>query len=148
MYRSLLAFLLALTMSMVAVPVFAQEGDLLQADQAAPSAASAQAAAADDSDEIDLGIEEVGDILKLSDEDPRVIATRIINGALGFLAIITVLMILFGGFQFLLSGGQEDKTAAAGATIRNAIIGLIIILSSWAAVHYILEQLVAVTTAS
>lgn len=41
----------------------------------------------------------------------------------GFLSVV---FIFFGGFSFILSGGQEDKIKQAVGTIRYAIIGLIV----------------------
>jgi hypothetical protein len=143
--RTLLALpLLLLATLVVSTPAWAQESNLIQEESGAqPTSQLEQGVGSDD---IDVGIDEISAVLKLSDEDPRTIAVRLINAALGFLATITVIMLLWGGFQFLLSGGQEDKTERAGATIRNALIGLVIILSSWGAVRYILQQLVDVTT--
>lgn len=144
MYYAALVPLFLLATFVVSTPVFAQEA--ASAEAPAPAATPAPATEGSRASGLDMGLDAISDILKLSDEDPRAIAARLINVALGFLGILTLLMIVWGGIQFMLSGGQEERTARAGATIKSAIIGLIIILSSWAAVQYILEQFVAVTT--
>ncbi|MBD3251896.1 hypothetical protein GF380_05615 [Candidatus Uhrbacteria bacterium] len=90
--------------------------------------------------EVDLGIFAISDILKLGEGDPREIVVRLINVALEFIGIITLVMILWGGFQFLFSMGNDEKMKQAGRTIRNAIIGLIIVLSSWAIVRFVLTE--------
>jgi Type IV secretion system pilin len=41
---------------------------------------------------------------------------------------ISVLFLVYGGFQYILSGGDEAKTKKARATISNAIIGLVVAL--------------------
>lgn len=93
--------------------------------------------------EFDFGVFELSNILNLGEGDPREIAVRLINVALEFLAIITLVVILWGGFQFLVSGGNDEKMKRAGATIRNAIIGLIIIVLSWTIVRFVITEFVA-----
>jgi hypothetical protein len=93
--------------------------------------------------EFDFGVFELSNILNLGEGDPREIAVRLINVSLEFLAIITLVVILWGGFQFLISGGNDEKVKRAGATIRNAIIGLIIIILSWTIVRFVITEFVA-----
>ncbi len=96
---------------------------------------------------VDLGMFELSRILKLSDTDPRIIAARLINATLELVGIVALVMILLAGFRFLFSMGQKEKMAAAGATFKNAIIGLIIVLASWSIVRFVIEELVTATTA-
>ncbi len=93
----------------------------------------------------DAGLEAVGSEIGLSAEDPRLIAARIINIALGFLGIITLVIILYAGFQWMTSGGDADKVAQAQRRLRNAVIGLIIILSSYALTSFIVRSLTEAT---
>lgn len=92
-----------------------------------------------------VGLEEVGEAVKLPAGDPRMIAARIINVALGLLAIIMLIIVVYAGFLYMTAGGDADQTKKALAWIRNAIIGLIIILSSWAITRYVLEKLIEAT---
>ena len=64
--------------------------------------------------------------------DVRILVARIINQVLGFLAIIFFALTLFAGFQYMTAGGSEEKTQKALSLLKNAIIGLIIVLVSWA----------------
>lgn len=89
----------------------------------------------------DAGLAEIGSTINLPSTDPRVIAGRIINIALSTLGIIFVILILYAGFLYMTSGGDAAKTQRAIAMIRNGIIGLIIILLSWALARYILTRL-------
>ncbi len=54
----------------------------------------------------------------------------IINKGLAYAIIaaglLSVVFIFYGGFAFILSGGNEEKIKSAVGTIRYAIIGLII----------------------
>ena len=94
----------------------------------------------------DLGInaiEEGG--LKLGGGDVRQTVARLINVALGFLGIIAVIIVLVGGFKYMLSGGNEEKTAEARKLIVSGIIGLAIILSAWAITSFVVSSLVNAT---
>jgi len=73
--------------------------------------------------------------------DIRITIARIIRAILGFLGILAVLIILYGGFIYMTSGGNEEKIAKAKRIIRDAIIGLIIVLSSFAITQFIISRL-------
>jgi hypothetical protein len=89
-------------------------------------------------------IEEGG--LKLSGGDVRQTAARLINVALGFLGIVAVIIVLIGGFKYMLSGGNDEKTADARKLIVSGIIGLAIILSAWAITTFVLSRLIEATS--
>ncbi len=91
------------------------------------------------------GLDAVGDTVKLSSTDPRIIVARIINVALGLLGIIMVTIILYAGFQWMTSGGDAAKIEEAKMRIRNAVIGLIIILSAYALTAFIVRSLTEAT---
>ncbi|MBD3251897.1 hypothetical protein GF380_05620, partial [Candidatus Uhrbacteria bacterium] len=92
------------------------------------------------------GLDAVGETVKLPDNDPRIIAGRIINVVLGLLGIILLVIVVYGGFLYMTSGGDAGKVQTAIAYIRNGIIGLIIILLSWAIARYIINALIEATT--
>lgn len=52
-----------------------------------------------------------------------------------------MLMLLVGGIQYLTSAGNEDQTTKAKNTIIWAIVGLIVVLASWAALKFFVERL-------
>jgi len=88
---------------------------------------------------------EIGDEIGLGEEDPRVIVSRVINIALGFLGIIAVVIIILGGFKWMTAGGNEDKTAEAKKLITAGIIGLVIILAAWGIAKFVVNQLYTAT---
>ncbi len=88
-----------------------------------------------------------GAYIGMPDTDPRIIIARLISIGLGFVGIILLLMILSSGFSFMVSGGDEEKTASAKRTLFNAIIGVVIILSAYSIVNFVLNGLVVATTA-
>jgi hypothetical protein len=79
--------------------------------------------------------------IDLGNEDPRVITAEIINVVLGFLGIITLLIIFFGVFKIATSGGGEDKVAEGKNYVIAGVIGLIIILASWGLATFIVNLL-------
>lgn len=93
----------------------------------------------------DLGVGAIQDSIKLGSGDIRQTAARIINVALGFLGIIAVVIVLLGGFKYMISGGNEEKTGEAKKLIVSGIIGLAIILSAWAITSFVISRLVTAT---
>lgn len=51
--------------------------------------------------------------------------------------MVAVGFIIFGGFQYMLSQGEPERTKGARSTILNALIGLAISLSAVAIVNLI-----------
>jgi len=82
-----------------------------------------------------------GSYIGMSDADPRLILARLIHIALGFVGIVLLLMILSSGFAFMVSGGDEEKISSAKKTLVNAIIGVLIMLSAYSIVNFVLNTL-------
>lgn len=55
--------------------------------------------------------------------------------------IVAVIMIIVGGFKFMTSGGDSNKTAGARNTIVYALIGLVIVALSQVLVKFVLDKL-------
>ncbi|MDP3245194.1 MAG: hypothetical protein Q8M83_06090 [bacterium] len=80
--------------------------------------------------------------INLHAADPTVIIARIINATLLFLGIIAVLLILYGGFLWMTSAGNEEKIDRAKKLLVSTAIGLLIILSSFALARFVISRLV------
>lgn len=93
--------------------------------------------------QFDPGLNQVNTGLNnsLSSTDPRTVIGRIINMALGFLGVIAVGIILLGGFKWMTAGGNEEKTGEAKKLLGAGVIGLVIILSSWAIATFVINSL-------
>ena len=50
--------------------------------------------------------------------------------AYSFAGIICVAFLIYGGYQYLTSGGNDEKTKAGQKTLTNAVIGLVIVLAA------------------
>jgi hypothetical protein len=94
----------------------------------------------------DLGVGQIEGSIKLGGGDVRTTAARIINVSLGFLGIIAVAIVLLGGFKYMVSGGNTEKTEDARKLIVSGIIGLAIILSAWAITGFVINNLVNATS--
>ena len=69
----------------------------------------------------------------------------IINIGLGLLGIVAVVIILIGGFRWMTAAGREDQIDSAKQTIYAGVIGLAIILSSWALATFVITSLSGAT---
>lgn len=88
-----------------------------------------------------FGFDPINNTVALSATDPRIIIGRLIQIILAFLGVITLVLIMYAGFLWMTSGGDEDKVSKAKAMIKNAVIGLVIILSSWGIATFIISRL-------
>ncbi len=52
------------------------------------------------------------------------------NYLLGFVGALVVLVIVYGGFQYITSGGDPEKAKAAKRTLTYAVMGLIFIITA------------------
>ena len=67
----------------------------------------------------------------------RQLLLNVINFVLGFVGIIAVIFLIYGGFQYMTSAGEETEKATQ--TILYAIVGIIVIIFSYAIVNTITE---------
>lgn len=81
-------------------------------------------------------------------KDVQILAITIIKTALMFLGIVFLGLLLFAGFKWMTSGGNEAKVKEAMGQIKAAIIGLLIVLAAWGITTYIVSLLICVTTSS
>lgn len=75
---------------------------------------------------------------------PDIIGT-LINVVLGFLGIVLLFYVLRAGFLWMTAGGDEKQVKTAKDMIRDAIIGLVVIVAGFAISNFVLNQLLAVT---
>ena len=66
--------------------------------------------------------------------------TRITNTVLYIVGIISVVMLIYGGLRYILSGGDSKKVTDAKNTILYAIIGLIISILAYAIVNFVINN--------
>lgn len=64
---------------------------------------------------------------------------RIVNFSLGFLGLIAIVIIIYGGFRYVLAGGESEGVEKGKKSILYAVIGIIIIAGSFAIVNTVLK---------
>lgn len=94
---------------------------------------------------LEVGVSPVEEEIELGGGDIRVMIARIINVALGLLGIVALLLILYGGFLWMTAGGEAEQVEKAKRVLINSVIGLAIILSSFAISQFVLNSLVEAT---
>jgi hypothetical protein len=68
----------------------------------------------------------------------------IINAALGILGVVMVLLIIYAGYMYLTAQGDDDRVADAKKLIRNAVIGMIIIMLSYVIAGFVISNVTKV----
>jgi len=71
--------------------------------------------------------------------------SEIIKVALGFLGIVFLLLTIYAGFTWMLAAGNEDKISTAKKTLVAAVIGLAIVLASYAITRFVIDGLLEAT---
>lgn len=83
--------------------------------------------------------------VNLAQSDLKQVIANIINIFLGFLGVLAVVLILYAGFLWMTSRGDEEKIKTAKGIIVSAVIGLVIILSAYAIASFVLNKLYEAT---
>lgn len=74
------------------------------------------------------------------------IVGRIINLALGFLGVIFLVLVIYGGFLWMTASGNEEKVKKGRDLIIHAAIGLAIILFAFLLTNFVIFKLADVAT--
>jgi hypothetical protein len=77
----------------------------------------------------------------LGQTDIRLIIGNIISALLGIAGAVSLLMFVWGGFQWLISGGTPDRIKKGKDTLIWATIGLVVIFTSYAIVRALITAL-------
>ncbi len=72
---------------------------------------------------------------------PIDIAATVINLLLGVIGVVAVLIIIYGGFTWMTAAGNEEKITKARKLLAGAVIGLFIILASYALASFAVNQI-------
>lgn len=64
----------------------------------------------------------------------------VINVFSAVIAAVAVIMIIYGGFKYVSSGGKEESVKGAKSTIMYALIGLVIVALAQVIVKFVLNK--------
>ncbi len=74
-------------------------------------------------------------------KDVRLVVADTVQIVLGLIGIILVVLMIIAGIQYMTAGGNQTTIDNAIKRIKNALIGLIIVLFSYAVTVFIIQQL-------
>jgi hypothetical protein len=87
--------------------------------------------------------QKVGDCSDVNNAGAGGIGDRIktiINWISALIGVVAVIMIIFGGFRYITSGGNDTSVASAKKTILYALVGLVIVALSQLIVKFVLTN--------
>lgn len=93
-----------------------------------------------------FSIESIGTQIGLGEADLKQTVLNIVQLVLGLMTLIAVVLVIYGGFVWLTSAGNEESVEKAKRIISAAVVGLIIILLAWAVVIFVARTTANVTT--
>lgn len=65
----------------------------------------------------------------------------IVNLMLWIVGVVSVIMLIFGSFRYIISNGDSTKVTAAKNTIMYAVIGLVLAIFAYAIVNFVISGL-------
>lgn len=69
------------------------------------------------------------------------LAKKIVNLLSIVVGVVAVIMIIYGGFRYITSGGESSNVSGAKNTLIYAIVGLVIVALSQFIVHFVLQSI-------
>lgn len=78
--------------------------------------------------------------------DIGTIASTVVNIFSIVVGVVAVIMIIYGGFRYITSGGSSENVGNAKNTIIYAIIGLVIVAIAQILVHFVLNTTTSATS--
>ena len=93
-------------------------------------------------------LEPIEDVYGQDDVDSGTFARAIadiIKIVLGFLGIIFLVLILYAGFSWMTSGGNEEKISKAKKIMTAAVVGAAIVLAAYAITFFVVDALLEAT---
>jgi hypothetical protein len=73
--------------------------------------------------------------------DPNVLISNIIRVVLGVVAILALVIIIYGGIEILISAGNEDRVKRGRDSLMWAFIGLLIVFGSYGIIQAVFKAL-------
>lgn len=68
------------------------------------------------------------------------LARRIVTAFSLVVGAASVIMIIYGGFRYIISGGESSRVGAAKTSLIYAIVGLVIVALAQLIIHFVLNQ--------
>src|SRR3989344_7687855 len=95
-----------------------------------------------------VGLCDTAQSANLGNNDITVFVGNIIKAVLSILGAIILIFILYGGYLWLASGGNEQMITKAKGILTNAAIGLIIVLAAYSITTFIMRGITGTINSS
>jgi hypothetical protein len=82
---------------------------------------------------------EIAEETGLGSRGPTDVVVNIITWIVGFLALIFLCLMIYGGFTWMFAAGNDDRIKKAKGIIKAGVIGLLIIMSSYGITIFIID---------
>ncbi len=66
---------------------------------------------------------------------------NLISGALSILGVVLLILLVYGGYTWMMAQGNEEEVTKAKTIIRDAIIGLIVIMAAGAITYFVTHRI-------
>jgi len=76
-----------------------------------------------------------------SSQDLKVTVQNIIRIILGFLGILAIVAVIFGGFKMMISRGDADEMGSGRKVVTAGVIGLVIVLAAYAISSFVVASI-------
>ncbi|MFA6406677.1 MAG: hypothetical protein WCW34_04120 [Patescibacteria group bacterium] len=74
--------------------------------------------------------------------DLMTLVGQLIGAVMGLVGVILFGYMVYGGFRWMTAGGNEKAVTEAQTIIRNAIIGIVIIVAAYAISNFVIQTLI------
>lgn len=90
----------------------------------------------------DYGLEATADAAGLNKYEKNVptLIGNVIGTALSMIAVIFFILMVYGGFLWMTAHGKEEQVTKAKDTLIAAVIGIIVVLGSYAVTNFVFES--------
>ncbi len=78
---------------------------------------------------------------KSSAPDLTSVIGKIINAALSLIGVVLLIIIMIGGYKWMMAGGNEDAAKEAKKYISRGIIGVLIVVGAYAISFFVIDVL-------
>ena len=78
---------------------------------------------------------------KIDGDNGDATVKNIVNLMLWIVGVVSVIMLIFGSFRYVISNGDSTKVTAAKNTIMYAVIGLVLAIFAYAIVNFVISGL-------
>ena len=75
----------------------------------------------------------------LGNADPRLVVSSVIRAVLGLLGLGALIILLYSGFEWMTSMGNDEKVKDAKKRILYTVIGMAILLSAYAITMFVFK---------